>query len=750
MSTHTSLQTLFTTAGCSAEPNVLDIGPDGLLAYASGPNLLLYFSDTSMLLDSGSAVAPIHAVRILSVNNRSKYIVAANGEGRIFWWSAHGSPLGAVTIANASINYLTHLFVGEQDEEFLLCFSDTLGRIYVSKLSELTMSLEPQLSVDNGQGRKVISLALQRIGTNTVIYAGLSDNRLVVIHQSKMCLSLPGHTNWINSIDALVIDQDLFILTGSSDRTIRVWRVSEGPCQGPSASALLELVPSRNDFYVDGRSYSVTCESIIYGHEGMIRSVRWAAGPAESPAGKMMISASADGTIILWRETLSMGWVTEARVGNIAGINTSGGFFSGIFSHDGNGKRRIIGHVASGSIMEWLRDDSTLIFLPRPPLETGHFLEVKSCDWSRCGHYVITAGLDRTTRIWGSSVGGKWREIARPQIHGYELVMVRSLPDGRFLSAGDEKILRAFVAPKSFWRRAALFLGTEVTGPSEEETGDQIVSIPALGLSNKISNDEHETRQRIIPLESSLSQAPTEPDLIQHTLWLETDKLYGHGLELYALAVSNSGRLAASASKATTPEDAGIRLWSRQDDDTWRLLPRTINAHSLTVVSIAFCPQDKLLLAVSRDRHWSLTRIEDPMDPKIEIVHEAHTRIIWCAAWGLCGQTFFTGSRDRTLKTWEQSKDGTWGERVAARMTLEHAVTALAMHSVLGLLAVGLEDGTMSVYATKNDRIPQLAHRIKAHSSTINDIRWHPTDPIVASVSTTLQIHSMMIRAMLA
>lgn len=764
--TECTLENIFTAAGCSAEPGVLDVGPDGLLAYASGPNVLLHRpTGTTLLLSldgDSSTGGPVHAVRILSAQGCSRYIVAANGNGSIVWWDAQGSFLGSAVVSDVSVNYLACLTLKGPHDEFLLCFSDTQGRIYRSTLSELShcsSSLRaPYVGVDKGLGRKVISLALQQLDEDIVlIFAGLSDNKLVVIHDSRMVLALAGHTNWINSMDAVRgTDQSLCILTGSSDRTIRVWRLAAKQHRDVERMGLLELVPSQNGFSIGTASYAVTCESILYGHEGMIRSVRWASPALDSTASRPMriISASADGTIILWWESPSAGWMSETRVGTISGINTSGGFFSGILTGDKEGTLRIVGHVASGSIMQWTReaDNPLALFRPSTPVETGHLLEIKSCDWSLDGDYLLTAGLDRTTRIWAPDCRERWREIARPQIHGYELAMVRALADARFLSAGDEKILRAFVAPRSFRRRIASLRDhrdkpEDHRHPSHDDDEGPRVTLPALGLSTKmIDNDEQAVPQKSRQQpEMPLSQPPSETDLIQHTLWLETDKLYGHGLELFSFAISHSGRLAASSSKATTSEDAVIRLWSRHDDEgNWKLLPGTITAHSLTVVSLAFSPDDKYLLAASRDRHWSLTRIEDdPAHPRVETVHEAHNRIIWCVAWSADGQSFVTGSRDRTLKTWVRStKDNTWIEHAAARQTFEHAVTAVAVARSLGLLALGLEDGTLCVYRTSGGLEPKLLCRHKAHSSAVNEIRWHPARPLLASVSDTLQIHS--------
>jgi elongator complex protein 2 len=97
---------------------------------------------------------------------------------------------------------------------------------------------------------------------------------------------------------------------------------------------------------------------------------------------------------------------------------------------------------------------------------SGHFKAVKDLAWSPSGDFFVSVSLDQTSRLWGTwtrpaandshlesatatTMRETWHELARPQIHGYDLNCVAFYHAYGMASGADEKVIRIFEAPKS-------------------------------------------------------------------------------------------------------------------------------------------------------------------------------------------------------------------------------------------------------------------------------------------------------------
>ncbi|KIO22037.1 hypothetical protein M407DRAFT_28386 [Tulasnella calospora MUT 4182] len=551
-------------------------------------------------------------------------------------------------------------------------------------------------------------------------------------------VNLEGHEDWIrclafDSADVSSNGHDaLTLASGSQDGYIRLWvfkpkaetiskqaglddvlaafeaslgDFAEGEEGGKRISNRSHVLSVRSN---DGsmKQFTITFDALLVGHENHVTTVSWQQVPksgSESTSPPTLLSSSTDASLILWSPTDSPTsiWVNRQRFGDVIGAK-AGGFVGALWSLNGD---EVMGWGWNGCWRRWrcAKDEAGKETWTEVPAITGHHEPVKGLAWDPNGDYIITSSLDQTTRIFGpwrrpadNSTIETWHELARPQIHGYDLIAPDFINSLRFVTTGDEKVARVFDAPRGFVRTLKGLGVTTIHNESESERPIG-ASVPPLGLSNKAAVDDDETfRERDA---QPVTVPPCEGELASTTLWPEVEKLFGHGYELYALGVSHSGSVVATACKSTTPEHAVIRLY---DSGTWRPLGEPLPGHTLTVTRIAFSPDDRFILSTSRDRTWRLFERQAEGGYRPIASEKGHARIIWDCAWSKVGGLFATAGRDKLVKVW-QPTDGTCAKwKAIATIKLEEAATAVDF-ALVGesrhRLAIGLENGNVAIYS---------------------------------------------------
>jgi elongator complex protein 2 len=310
-----------------------------------------------------------------------------------------------------------------------------------------------------------------------------------------------------------------------------------------------------------------------------------------------------DKMLIVWRpHSEAHGvWTEHARMGEVGGITL--GFYGACFHPAGD---RVLGHTFQGAFHHWALTEGGPggHWSPRP-IVSGHFAPVHDVVWDVSGtclysvsdDQVLVPGFrvifviifnfiveliynnkygEQTTRLFGPWVHGDgqaetWHEMARPQAHGYDMRCLAGTVPFSFVSGADEKVLRVFEAPARFYQTFGYLRGKPLPGAAAvlAHVRENEISLPSLGLSNKAQaskpsrrvagDDENEddgpnggedaSRAAARPLSETPSHPPLEEDLLQNTLWPETQKLYGHGFELLAITANHAGTLVVSACK---------------------------------------------------------------------------------------------------------------------------------------------------------------------------------------------------------
>ncbi|KAJ2485141.1 Elongator subunit elp2 [Coemansia sp. RSA 2320] len=761
-----SVRSELIASACSRTPHALDWHSDSLIAYGVGSSVALYDPTDehargihATLQGHKSRVNCVRFVRSVS-GERQDTIVSASADCTARMWRRTAGPdtsqWECVAVLEGHGNAVISVASVElEDGRVVAVTASTDGTLRVFEHHEGSTHSVQVIDVGARNAVDVALTALPGCG-GIVLATGNTDNCVHLFTRAQAdraqfakALKLAGHEDWVtalsfyrhqaseasrhNSTIAHWQTGDVVLASASQDKYIRLWRISPAATSagGSSAStdgadadkkaaqAMLDAFSASLGSDAGGAQlstrahvmcvagggggrYAVSLDSVLVGHDGWVHSVAWSGGPA-------LVSASADSSVIVWAADADAGvWSSVARLGEAGGAVL--GLLGAAMSPSG---RMVVAHGYQGSLHMWRRGGDAGGWQPRFSV-SGHYGSVQDVCWDPLGNYVLSVSADQTARLFAplalAPAGTAWREIARPQIHGYDMRCAAFVSPFAYVSGADEKVLRVFRATQQFsasWR--ALARPANAVADAELDGLAVGASLPVLGLSNKAVeedrvralnesdiaqlNDSYQVRQTHVDVVANAAilarsaaagadvpEPPLEELLLRHTLWPEVDKLYAHPYEIFAVAAAHRGDWIATACKAASERHAAIRLYSTR---TWQPpMVRTngeppaaaspLMAHSLTVTRMRFSPPasaggpaDRHLLSVSRDRSWALHErtppagldddvFDAPTGPYRLIRHQvkAHARIIWDAAWSPDARFFATASRDKTVKLW--------------------------------------------------------------------------------------------------
>jgi len=723
-------------------------------------------------------------------NKAERVLISGSSDGNILCWSVHEED-GKLSLLSSNMKHagaissIDGVVVGTDQANDMSLVLSSSGDSTVKVWSNLHSSTACFVDMAEAQtidfkNKFVLDVRAHLFpATNAVAFACACDDFKISIYvlmnldEAKsgktpifeLCLRLSGHEDWVRKLDFVDVENDYMLLSScSQDSYIRIWKIQPvDPNSASSSGDDRNLLQTKKEFFSvpcgasSTAQYSASIEAVLSAHENWVYSANWnKSSCSKNLCGLRLLSASIDKTIVLWKYDPDANlWIDDMRVGEVGG-NTLG-FYNASFMND---EQVILGHSFSGALHSWKLTSSDT--WQSYPATTGHMSVVNDIDWEpKQGRYLLSTSADQTTRAYaecktpGSVNNSKsWCELARPQVHGYDLQCVGFISTTKFVSGADEKVLRVFDASQNFLSNFQSLTGLQLS--DDILKAPEGASVPALGLSNRAVFQKEEVAEAVAKnrqaeqyidnlfISVDLEKAPSEIHLLQNTLWPECRKLYGHVYEIFCLAVNHSGSLVASSGKSSQLEHSGIFIWDSSD---WSNITK-LYGHKLTVTQMEFSPDDRYLLSVSRDRTWILHSVEradeDGGAYKFQLVARSdkkscHTRIIWSCTWAHDSTHFMTASRDKKIMLWKVSVDEEKALAVTkqASNVFPEPVTAVAFAqnnvSDVNIFAAGFESGAISIYSLTKDSENGISFTLLSdfnndfsHCLTVKRLRWRP------------------------
>lgn len=608
------------------------------------------------------------------------------------------------------------------------------GEIIIWRLTNGEWNKIQEISVK--QGFYPLTIAIQQVRPDEyVIGIGGTSSSLFIYTfatQLQLAAELTGHEDWIKCLAFIEESQGQYILaSGSQDRYIRLWRLRVNEMIDSSNDDTQKLVLLSNKQYkfnINATKLAFSFEALIVGHDDWITGLQWTPNYQDHKS-LQLLSSSADTALMIWEMDPESGiWICVSRLGelSIKGASTatgaSGGFWSVNWYIQDN-TQYILTSNRTGSVRKFKNQSSENKWESVLGI-TGPTKAITDIRWSVDEQYIMVTSLDQTTRLiapWNlnrpDSSLPTWHEFARPQIHGYDMICLDNISSTKFVSAGDEKILRVFEMTNSINKLLNKFVGTVVTSGLPD-----IAALPVLGLSNKAAKDQVETgdahseeaESTNIDIFDDLLGPPLEDHLQRFTLFPELEKLYGHGYEITNCVVSPNRKLIATTCKTNSEKHGMIRLFNITKD--LQQCTQTLAGHNLTITNLEFSADGKYLLSVSRDRQFIVWEIIDEQNGEFklfEINNKAHSRIIWDCSWlpNKVGPLFMTGSRDKQLKLWKVDEQSRTIQCLDS-IKLPTIITAISSYPQLindrVIIATGMESGEIKLIEMKDNKLHDI------------------------------------------
>jgi WD40 repeat protein len=476
------------------------------------------------------------------------------------------------------------------------------------------------------------------------IVSGSNDRTLRVwdLESGQVIRTLEGHTRGVRAV--AITPDGCRAVSGSNDRTLRLWdlasgqmlRALEGHTHGVRAVAVAPDGRRAISGSEGGNLHVWDLESYpklrtIEAHRSSLNAV------AVTPDGRRAISGSEGGNLRVW--DLESGQKLRSLEAHRSALNAVA------VTPDG---RRAISGSEGGNLRVWdLESGQKLRSLE------GHTGSVNAVAVTPDGRHAISASSDQTLGLWNLESGQMLRTI---EGHTSWVNAVAITPDGRrAVSGSNDRTLRVWdleseqklhaiegrrsavnaVAVTPDGRRAVSGSGGGTLHVWDLESGQKLCTIEAHRSALKAVAVMPDGRRAISGSEGGNLRVW---DLESHQ---KLRTIEAHRSALNAVAVTPDGRRAISGS-----EGGNLRVWDLESGQKLR----SLEAHSGALNAVAVTPDGRRAISGSEGGNLRVWELESGQ--KLRSL-EGHTGSVNAVAVTPDGRRAVSASRDNTLRVWD-------------------------------------------------------------------------------------------------
>ena len=446
-------------------------------------------------------------------------------------------------------------------------------------------------------------------------------------------------------------------------------------------------------------------------------------GVTFSPDGKLLASASHDGTVKIWDAV--GGHETHTLTGHLQPVA------SVAFSSDNN-RLASTGHDMTVKVWD-VRNGEELLTLK------GHTDFVICVAFSPDGQRLASASHDQSVKVWDATTG---QELLTLKGHTNEVRSVTYSPDGKWLASGSmDNTVRVWDATSGHVMFTLLEHSGTVMDVAFNPDGKRLVTCSsdrtikvwdARDGPGALTFSGHKAGILSVAFspDGKLLASASEDNTVK--VWdavstREKLTLRGHTAFVQCVVFDADGKRLASAS-----DDRTVKVWDAVTGE--ELL--TLKGHTAELTSVAFSPDGKRLASTSDDR---TTRIWDAATGHETRLLQGHTDAVQCVLFSPTGRRVATSSLDHTIKLW----DVTNGQQLLTLKGHTDGIKSLAISADGKQLASASGDGTVKVWDIKSG---EATLTLRGHTAKVRGVAFSPDGTRLASASSdgTLEIWDTM------